>query len=139
MSAANTILLAKGPRDRALAHLANVAKALPQDKAFRVTFEEYKPHRSLSQNALLWSLYSQIIAKGGEAMQGWDKDDLHTFFLGNFHGWDKAKLFGETRLRPLGRSSNLSKQQFSDLVDSIVRFMAERGVVLDLPNEREWR
>jgi hypothetical protein len=54
--------------------------------------------------------------------------------LGNFHGWDKVKLFNQTRLRPLGRSKNLSKTEFADYVDSIVRFMAERGVVLDLPD-----
>src|SRR5689334_13123515 len=110
-----------------------VLDALPAEKDYELTLCEKKRTRSLSQNRLLWSLYQQIIDRGGEAMQGWDRDDLHTFFLGNFHGWDKVKLFGQTRLRPMGRSSNLSKQEFSDYVDSIVRFMAERGVVLDLP------
>ncbi len=128
--------LPRGRRDSRRIML--VLDALPPEKDYELTLCETKRTRSLSQNRLLWSLYQQIIDRGGEAMQGWDRDDLHQFFLGNFHGWDKVKLFGQTRMRPMGRSSNLSKQEFSDYVDSIVRFMAERGVVLDLP-EGDWR
>jgi len=122
-------------RDGVIRHIAMTLESLPADKAWRIIVEEAKNPRSLSQNALLWSLYSQVLDKGGEAMQGWDKDDLHTFFLGNFHGWQKDKLFGQSRLRPMGRSKSLSKTEFSDFVESIVRFMAERGVILDLPGD----
>lgn len=125
-------------RVSAVERLSLILYALPNAHAYKVMVSELKPKRSTSQNALLWSLYQQILDKGGETMAGWEKDDLHTFFLGNFHGWDKGKLFGQTRLRPLGRSSTMNKQQFTDYVDSIVRFMAERGVVLDLPEDSRW-
>jgi hypothetical protein len=129
--------LPRGRRDSRRIML--VLDALPPEKDYELTLCEKKRTRSLSQNKLLWALYGQILALGGEAMGGWTKDDLHEFFLGLFHGFEKVKLFEQTRLRPMGRSSNLSKQEFSDFVDSIVRFMAERGVVLDLPDAQEWR
>lgn len=128
--------LPRGRRD--CRRIMVVLDSLPADKDYELSLTEKKRTRSLSQNRLLWSLYQQIIDRGGEAMQGWDREDLHAFFLGNFHGWEKVRLFEQSRMRPMGRSSNLSKQEFSDLVDSIVRFMAERGVVLDLP-EDGWR
>jgi hypothetical protein len=135
MQTGNSVTLPKlMRRDGLIRRICLMLESLPMEKAWQISVEEAKSPRSLSQNALLWALYGQIIQKGGEAMQGWTKDDLHSFFLGNFHGWDKVKLFNQTRLRPLGRSKNLSKTEFADYVDSIVRFMAERGVVLDLPD-----
>lgn len=124
-------------RDGIIRRATMILSSLPEDQDYEVSITRKKRPRSLSQNRLLWALYQQIIERGGEAMRGWERDDLHTFFLGNFHGWEKVSMFGATRMRPMGRSHNLSKQDFSDFVDSIVRFMAERGVVLDLP-ESEW-
>lgn len=99
----------------------------------KVTIQQDRANRSLDQNALLWSLYTDIIRMGGEAMQGWTKEELHTFFLGNHHGWEVTELFGDKRKRPIKRSSKLNKIEFGEFVDSIVRFMAERGVQLQLP------
>jgi hypothetical protein len=48
-----------------------VLRSLPMDKAWRISIAEAKPKRSLSQNALLWAVYGEIIKKGGEAMAGW--------------------------------------------------------------------
>lgn len=138
MADSQSILFAKGPRDRALAHLASVAKALPQDKAWRWTVEEYKPKRSHSQNALLWALYTQALARCGEATRGYTKEELHEVMLEHFMGFEKYTLFGIEKTRALGRSKDMDKQTFSDFVDHIVRFFAERGVVLDLP-EGDWR
>lgn len=91
--------------------------------------------RTVSQNSLLWALYGDILKRGGEAMGGWTKDDLHEFFLINHFGSTVRELFGRKRLKPRRRSSKLSKMEFSDFVESIVRFMAEQGVVLDLPGD----
>lgn len=110
--------------------IVHALEELPESTAYRVTVEETKAVRTLSQNALLWALYGEIIKQGGEAMQGWTKDDLHDFFLINAFGSEVKSLFGKRRLIPLRRSSRLSKQEFSDFVESIHRFMAERGVVL---------
>jgi len=95
-----------------------------------------KSRRTTTQNALLWSLYTDIIENGGEAMRGFTKDDLHEFFLIDYFGAETLDLFGRKRLKPLRRSSRLTKLEFSDFVEHIVRFMAERGVVLELPGEQ---
>lgn len=94
-----------------------------------------KHRRSSQQNRLLWSLYGDIIERGGEAMAGWKADDLHEFFLIDHFGSETHEMFGRKRLKPLRRSSRLSKVEFGEFVDHIVQFMAERGVVLELPGD----
>ena len=97
-----------------------------------------KSRRTNDQNALLWRLYTDILALGGEALGGFTKDDLHEFFLVDYFGAETKELFGRKKLKPLRRSSRLTKQEFSDFVEHIVRFMAERGVVLTLPGDTLW-
>lgn len=106
-----------------------------QSHKVKVTVQQDRANRSLDQNALVWALYTDIIRMGGEAMQGWTKEELHTFFLGNHHGWEVTELFGDKRKRPIKRSSKLNKIEFTEFVDSIVQFMAERGVYLTLPGD----
>lgn len=131
----NSFLLQRvppGDKQRCLdiERVVHALEELPESMAYRVSMEEAKPTRTLSQNAMLWALYGEIIKRGGEAMQGWTKDDLHDFFLGEHFGWEKLTGMGRPRMRPLRRSSRLSKSEFSDFVESIHRFMAHRGVVL---------
>jgi hypothetical protein len=127
------------PRDRVVERIASALLALPIEQGWRVEIHEHKSTRSSQQNRLLWSLYDQIIKKGGEAMQGWGREDLHEFFLIHHFGSETRTLFGKKRLTPVRRSSRLSKKEFSDFVDAIDRFMAERGLVLEMPNEMEMR
>jgi hypothetical protein len=94
-----------------------------------------RSRRTNEQNALLWSLYGDIIALGGEAMRGWDSGDLHDFFLVDYFGAETVEMFGRKKLKPLRRSSRLTKAEFADYVEHIVRFMAERGVCLTLPGD----
>ena len=109
--------------------------ALPNDRAYKIIAQEFRATRSNEQNRLLWALYEDIIRLGGEAMQGWEKEDLHDFFLCNHFGTEVKEMFGKKKQVPLRTSSGLSKTEFSDYVESIVRFMAERGVVLKLPGD----
>ena len=108
---------------------------LPPDRAYVVSVSEYRPRRSNEQNALLWVLYEQILAKGGEALGGWTREDCHEFFLGEHFGWVTHEGFGQRRKKPARRSSGLNKQDFTDLIEFVVRYMAERGTVLDLPGD----
>ena len=94
-----------------------------------------RSRRSLDQNALLWSLYQDAIAQAGELLGGWSKEDIHEFMLGIHFGWDERKAFGRTRLKPKHRSSRLTKTEFSDFLETVVRTFAEQGIVLRLPNE----
>jgi hypothetical protein len=95
-----------------------------------------KSRRSNDQNALLWSLYEDILKLGGEPLAGFTKDELHEFFLIDYFGSETKELFGRKKLRPLKRSSRLTKMEFSDFVEHIVRKMAEQGIVLKLPGEQ---
>lgn len=95
-----------------------------------------KARRSNDQNALAWVLYQQILDRGGEAMRGWSTQDLHDFFLIQHFGADKIEAFGMKRLKPKRRSSRLTKSEFSDYLETIVRFMGEQGVVLDMPGDQ---
>jgi hypothetical protein len=94
-----------------------------------------KSKRTNSQNATLWMVYQQIIDRGGEDLSAFTKEDLHEFFLINYFGSDTHELFGLKRLKPHRRSSRLTKAEFADFLDHIVRFMAEKSVVLDLPGD----
>lgn len=94
-----------------------------------------KSRRTSEQNKLLWAIYGDILNAGGETLGGWTAEDLHEFFLIDHFGSETVDIFGRKRLKPLRRSSRLSKSEFSGLVDHIVRFMAERGVVLSVPGD----
>ena len=108
---------------------------LDPKKAWRVTIEEAIRKRSLSQKAYLWSIYEHLLKVGGPDLAGWEKEDLHDFFLGEWSGWEPKVLYGRKRLRPLKRSSKLNKQDFTDFLDFIMRFMAQRGIYIPSPDE----
>ena len=131
---ANSVCLPKlMRRDGMIRRICLMLESLPMDKAWRVSVEEAKNPRSLSQNALLWALYGQIIQKGGEAMAGYTKEELHEVMLEQFSGFERYTLFGVEKTRALERSSKMNKQVFSDFIDHIVRLTAGMGIVLDLP------
>ncbi len=118
------------------ARVSREIDALDDKKTWRVTIEEKKPGRSLSQNRMLWALYTDILRLGGETMAGWTKEDLHTFFLQDHFGSEVLDIFGKKRQVPLRRSSKLSKAEFVEFCDHIIRFMAERGVPLSDPHSK---
>lgn len=118
-----------------LTRMIACVSALAKDGPVSVELKRHKPRRSVDQNALLWSLYTDIIRLGGETMAGWTKDDLHDLFLGEHFGWTEMRIGKHRRKKPARRSSRLSKAEFSDFVDFIVRYMADLGVYLELPGE----
>lgn len=115
--------------------VVNAMDSLARNKDWEVTIEVKKAGRTPSQNRMLWALYTDILRVGGEAMAGWTKEDLHTFFLQNHFGHETIEMFGVKRNVPLNRSSKLSKTEFQAYVDSILQFMAERGVSLSMPGD----
>jgi hypothetical protein len=70
---------------------------------------------------------------------GFTDEEIHEFFLIAYFGSETVEIFGRKKLRPLRRSSRLLKSEFSDYMDFVVRFMAEKGVVIELPGEHELR
>ena len=126
-------------REQALERVSRGLTGLPGDRAWTVEVREHKPLRSNAQNALLWSLYTQILKLGGEGMRGWSKDDLHIFFLIEHFGHEDIEVFGRRRRVPVRRSSKLNKQEMSDHIAFIASFMRDQGVYLDLSqDELQW-
>lgn len=124
-------------RESAINRISRFLAQLPAGRPWRVTVEPHKLTRTLPQNAYLWAIYGKILSVGGEAMGGWTKDDLHDFFLIHCFGSEVKELFGKKRHVPLRRSSSLNKQEFTDFVESIMRFMAEQGVYIPSPEEMQ--
>lgn len=122
------------PRDRAIERVAGFLARLPQEKAWRVSVQEQKRTRTQQQNRYLWGVaYPAILTGGGEALAGWDAEDLHEYFLGEHFGWETLEGFGRKRVKPLRRSAKLTTQEFSDHVAFIQRKAAEFGVYVPDP------
>lgn len=124
------------PRDGAADRIARIVKALPMDVAIRVEFHEHKPKRSDQQNRYLWGVVYPTIIKEAN-LEGWTAEEVHEWCLGEWSGWEELKGLGRTKVRPVRRSSRLSKLEFADYVADIQRRMAERGIFIPDPDP-EW-
>jgi hypothetical protein len=98
---------------------------------FVVTFQRNK--RSIPQNARLWAMLGEISRQVEWHGAKLSPDDWKIMFL--------QALGHEMRIAPNiagdgivslgGRSSKLSKQEFSDLLELMSAFAAERGVIIE--------
>ncbi len=91
--------------------------------------------RSLEQNAYLWGVCYETILAHGLRDDGWHNEDLHEYFLGEFHGWETIEGFGQKRKKPVRRSSGKSISEFMDYIEFIHQKAAEMGVYIPDPNE----
>jgi hypothetical protein len=98
---------------------------------FVVTFQRNK--RSIPQNARLWAMLGEISRQVEWHGAKLSPDDWKIMFL--------QALGHEMRIAPNiagdgivslgGRSSKLSKQEFSDLMELMSAFAADRGVIIE--------
>lgn len=122
------------PADRhSNANAVRSIERLPTGTAWRVVVEPWKPKRSESQNRYLWGVVYPTFT---ERLDGWEADDVHEFFLGEHFGWETLEGLGRKRVKPVRRSSKLSKQEFSDYVAFIQRRAAGMGVFIPDPEEQ---
>lgn len=128
------VLPASADRSQMIERIRCFAAQLSKEKRWLVTFDPYVKKRSSSQNAYLWGVAYPVIT---QHLEGWTGDDVHEFFLGEHFGWQTVEGFGRKRMKPLRRSSGLSTVEFNEHVEFIQRFMAERGVYIPDPNERD--
>lgn len=89
--------------------------------------------RSLEQNAYLWGVCYEMILESGLREQGWRNTDVHEYFLGEHFGWETLDGLGRKRVRPLNRSSVLTKMEFVDYVAFIQERAAQMGIVIPDP------
>ncbi len=96
---------------------------------FGTTVEFRAPRRSTDQNALMWSLLTQISKKVewfGKMRSAEDWKDLSTAAL---RGADFVPGITPGTIVPLGmRTSQMTSAEISDLIESLYAFGAERGV-----------
>ena len=114
--------------DRQRAHIAIDNHELP----FKVKLSK-GGKRSLEQNAYLWGVCYETILAHGLKEQGWRNEDLHDYFLGEHFGWETIDGFGKKRIKPIKRSSGLSKTEFVDFIAFIQQKGAEMGVYIPDP------
>jgi hypothetical protein len=133
-----TIIIPKlMPRERAVERITEFIKHLPTDKAWAIEVREYNPRRSDQQNRYLWGVcYATLL--NAPALAGWDAEDLHEYFLGEHFGWETLEGLGRKRVRPIRRSSRLSKMEFADFIDFIQRKAAEFGVFIPDADPAHW-
>ena len=118
-------------RREAVDRVVNVLDKLPRDRAWTVEVKEFKTLRSNAQNRYLRGVvYPEILTQSGLKDNGWDDDDVHEFLLGEWSGWEVCEAFGRKRMKPIRRSSKLNKQEFSDYIDWITRWAADKGIVI---------
>ena len=89
--------------------------------------------RSLEQNRYLWGVCYETILNQGLKDEGWTNQDLHTYLLGEHFGWETIEGFGKKRIKPVHRSSTLSKMEFVDYIAFIQQKAAEMGIVIPDP------
>lgn len=105
---------------------ARIAARGPQ----RAEHEDWKPRRSDAQNRYLHGVvYPAFLT----ALEGWTRDDVHEFLLGEHFGWERLEGFGRPRVKPLKRSSRLSKTEFSEYVAFCQQKAAEHGIFIPDP------
>lgn len=131
-----TFVLPKSDRERIADNLrAFVMSALP-GKELRVEVCEYRKRRSQDQNAALWGVAYKTLSDA----TGNDPEDLHTFFLGEWGGWETIQVMGQVRRVPKRRSSKLTTVEFADFYAFIQRRSAETvGVYVPDPDPFYWR
>lgn len=108
--------------------------ALMVGKRFQMTLEEYRPKRSNDQNNWWRGIFIPLLANH----LGWDRDEEESLH------YELVKLWAGTHTDEKSgiefankRSSKLTTEEFSGLMEWGVRFAAKKwDVVIDLPNEK---
>ena len=128
------IFPANTPPDQIATSVLRMVGSLPK-KPISVTVELWKKPRSNQQNRFLFGVcYAQILESGGETLAGWTKDDLHSYFLGEYGGVERIQGFGITINRPILHSSKMSVTEFRDYLDWLSAKCAELGIVIPEPS-----
>jgi hypothetical protein len=136
-----TFLVRRGPRN--FTSLISFLSSLPQEKDLQVTVSDVKKERSDLQNRALWGCAYETLHKA----TGNDKDDLHTYFCGEFFSWVEYEVMGQKRKRPWrtttrdenGKRDVISTMQLSDFYAFIQQRSAETvGVYVPDPDPMWW-
>jgi len=115
--------------------VTQMVQGLDTTKAWSVEIQLWKPPRTNRQNAFLFGVvYPSLIEGANGLLAGWELQDIHEYFLGEWAGTETITGFGRERIRPLKRSSKLTRQEFSDYLEFISQRCADIGIVIPEPS-----
>ncbi len=130
MSRAILILANDDVRNRAIHWIRNVPEG--------TRLELNEPKRTLDQNALLWPRLADIRRQVDWYGEKLDEDDWKDIFTASLRKARVVPGIDRGTFVVLGmRTSKMSKSEFSDLLELIAAFGAERGVVWSEPKWAE--
>lgn len=136
------------PREKVIARIVACLEALPLDRAFEVTWGEYRRKRSVQQCRYLNGVAYKILSDA----TGYERDDISEFMCGEYFGW-REKRVPKSRDFPTGRKhvpvrttttdehgkrDVLKWDAFSDYVAFIQRFAANKGIFIPDPDPEWW-
>lgn len=131
-----TFVIPATGRERIANNLRDFAMTALPGKKLRVEVCEYRKRRSDDQNKALWGVAYKTLRDA----TGNDPDDLHTFFLGEWAGWEVVDVMGQKRRVPKRRSSKLTTAEFTEFYAFIQQRSAETvGVFIPDPDPFYWR
>ena len=124
-------------RDEMITRIVAFLELLPPSKAWEVLVRPFRKTRSSLQNRALWGIAYKLLAEH----TGHEPDELHEYFLGEFHGWEVKEFFGQKKRVPKKRSHDMKTTEFSDFYAFIQRRSAETvGVYIPDPDpEYHWK
>jgi hypothetical protein len=126
-----TFVIPATDRERIANNLRDFAMTALPGKKLRVEVCEYRKRRSDDQNKALWGVAYKTLRDA----TGNDPDDLHTFFLGEWAGWEVVDVMGQKRRVPKRRSSKLTTAEFAEFYAFIQQRSAETvGVFIPDPD-----
>jgi hypothetical protein len=124
-------------RDEMVTRIVRFLELLPQDKPWEVLVRPFRKTRSSLQNRALWGIAYKLLSEH----TGHEPEELHEYFLGEFHGWEVVDFFGQKKRRPKGRSHDMKTTEFSDFYAFIQRRAAETvGIFIPDPDpDYHWK
>lgn len=129
-------VLPRGARAKALKLAADILSSLDEIVSWKVTVEPLKNARSASQNAYLWAVPNKMISD----KTGYEPEEVHEYLCGTYFGWKDKKVpktprnpegvesvpVRTTTTNAEGKRSVLQPMEFSDYVDFVQRFAAQK-------------
>lgn len=108
-----------------LQRAADVVRALPLDKPWRIAITEYRSRRTAEQNKLLWAIYTAM-TEG----TGYTSSELHEAMKRKFLAPKVVKV-GTMEVEIPGSSRELDTKEFSEFVERVAQFASEElGIVV---------
>ena len=133
-------------RDQAILAVDNYLRICLPGKPLKVEITEDKPERTDKQNRSLWGVaYPPIMEFMGLRGES-DKEDLHSFWCGEYWGWVTTDFLGKKKQHPVrttthneeGNRDPITIGEMIKFWDFIQQRAAEHGICVPAPDPG-WR